>query len=541
MFVVIFCIIVVGFFVGFQYIGRVFSVSFLVFFVLSFSFFIVAFSVLVFSRLSFHECFVVFSFDVSAVALFVVVSSFYSLFLLGIGVVFGLVVVFSVYYMWDSVFLHRFLFVLCLFVFSMVCFVFGVSIVVSFLGWECLGFASFWLISFHVSRVRSVFSGVKSFVVGRFGDCLFLCVVAVFLRCVVSSVLFGVFLSGLFLVAYLAFVVSFFGLFLCCSKSCVFGLHIWLPDAMEGPVPVSSLIHAATLVVSGVIFVFVHVLVLSFCCGLFEFGVFLISSVVFFVLAFFGLCDFKRLVAFGTVFVVSFGVCACFCVSSFCGLGFLAVHMHYKSALFVLFGFVFHCVSGFQDIRVLSSFSFCLVVFGLWLLFLVCSCFSSVGFVFKESACLLLVCAVVSVELVFFVVFLVCFVLVLCFSLFCVFACGFSSSSFVFLFVSSCGFVFGVFLLGFVVVFRFFEFVVLSSFCFLVFSSFGLDSWFSCFYGFVVFGSVFSVSAFLGCFCDFGVLVVSVGLVFVVFRFFWVSSFFGALFSFRLLCLLFLF
>lgn len=214
-------------------------------------------------------------------------------------------------------------------------------------------------------RVRSVFCGVKSFVLGRLGDCVFVCGVSLFIGVSCSCGLHVVYLSGLCVSSFHVFVVGLFCVLVCVSKSVVFGLHVWLPDAMEGPIPVSSLIHSATLVVVGVVFVFVHVVCVSLCCGFCDVMVLVFGSFVYLCVVVCGLWDVKRVVAFGTVFVVSFGVCLCFVVSVFSGLFVLGVHMHYKSVLFVFLGLVFHGFSGVQDLRVLSVFCVCTLVFGL--------------------------------------------------------------------------------------------------------------------------------------------------------------------------------
>lgn len=160
------------------------------------------------------------------------------------------------------------------------------------------------------------------------------------------------------------------------------------------------------------------------------------------------------------MFVVSFGVFVCVCVSLFSGLVVLGVHMHYKSVLFVYLGVLFHCVSGCQDVRVLCVYGCLLFVFGVWLVFCVLSCVSSLGFSVKEFVLVLgLVLVVLSdVLCVFVVIVFVCLVVYV--SVVCVMVVGHSGVSVVYVFCVSGGVVVCVVVLSFVVLFRVFEFVV---------------------------------------------------------------------------------
>ena len=136
------------------------------------------------------------------------------------------------------------------------------------------------------------------------------------------------------------------------SKSPFFGFHIWLPDAMEGPIPVSAMIHAATLVVAGIILIInCHVLILfwyGFLNILLIFGLFvsfLFTSAIWYCY------DLKRFVAFSTLIQISF----CFGVLCFgdmwVGCFFTVYHMFYKCLCFCCLGYWLHIFFGMQDAR----------------------------------------------------------------------------------------------------------------------------------------------------------------------------------------------
>lgn len=178
-----------------------------------------------------------------------------------------------------------------------------------------IGLASFYLIGYSIGRYRAVYSGLKSFCIGRIGDVLFIVVVSIGLRDMCGS-LCVVSVFGCYSAFYSNVVVFGVLLIIAVTKSTAFGLHIWLPDAMEGPIPVSSLIHAATLVVSGCLLVVLHgslTVVYIMCVS--DYGLYIIGSVVFIGLVVLSMWDTKRVVAYSTVYVIGFCVVSSVIVS----------------------------------------------------------------------------------------------------------------------------------------------------------------------------------------------------------------------------------
>ena len=172
-----------------------------------------------------------------------------ALFVTGVGT---LIHIYSIGYMHGDERYHRFFIYLNLFVFSMLMLVLGDSLLVTFLGWEGVGACSYLLISFWFERESAASAGKKAFVVNRIGDfgfmiAMFLCF-ATFGTLQYAGIIEGAEGTShttLNAIALLLFVGA-------CGKSAQLPLFVWLPDAMEGPTPVSALIHAATMVTAGV-------------------------------------------------------------------------------------------------------------------------------------------------------------------------------------------------------------------------------------------------------------------------------------------------
>ena len=174
-----------------------------------------------------------------------------ALFVTGVG---SLIHLYSIGYMHGDAGFPKFFVYLNLFVFSMLMLVLGSNLLVTFLGWEGVGACSYWLISFWFSDEKNASAGKKAFVTNRIGDWGFM--VAMFLA---FASIGSIDYADLTLAAesgeLAAVTATGIGLLLfvgACGKSAQLPLYIWLPDAMAGPTPVSALIHAATMVTSGV-------------------------------------------------------------------------------------------------------------------------------------------------------------------------------------------------------------------------------------------------------------------------------------------------
>ena len=205
-----------------------------------------------------------FYFDSLTVVMLIVITS-----------VSSLVHLYSVSYMSEDPHLPRFMSYLSIFTFFMLMLVTGDNLLVMFFGWEGVGLASYLLINFWFTRLSANKASIKAMLVNRVGDFgLALGIMSIF--CVFKSVSFPVIFSLapfmcnekiVFLnCSFHGYTVIAICLFIgAVGKSAQLGLHTWLPDAMEGPTPVSALIHAATMVTAGVFMI-------ARCSPLFEFA-----------------------------------------------------------------------------------------------------------------------------------------------------------------------------------------------------------------------------------------------------------------------------
>ena len=260
--------------------------------------------------------------------------------------------IYSIVYMYTDPFLSRFISYLTLFTLFMLILVSADNFIVLFLGWEGVGVCSYLLISFWYTRAQAAKAATKAFIVNKIGDVFLLLGISIGF-----SLIGGIDFSSTFsLLPYTDHLIGdilagclFIGVV---GKSAQIGLHTWLPDAMEGPTPVSALIHAATMVTAGVFLmiraspIFEYSPTFLFVAA--TWGVFtaLFSGII-------GLAqnDIKKIIAYSTCSQLGFMVVAC--GFSYYSLAFFHLfnHAFFKALLFLSAGSIIHILLGEQDTR----------------------------------------------------------------------------------------------------------------------------------------------------------------------------------------------
>jgi NADH-ubiquinone oxidoreductase chain 5 len=292
-----------------------------------------------------------FLFDTLSVCMLIVVTS-----------VSALVHLYSVGYMSNDPHFSRFISYLSLFTFFMLVLVTSDNFMQMFIGWEGVGLVSYLLISFWSTRIQANKSAIKAMLVNRVGDiglCLGLCGVFLLFHSLDYTTIFSV----AFFLNYSFF--SFFGLelnfvdFICflifwgaVGKSAQLGLHTWLPDAMEGPTPVSALIHAATMVTAGVFVLIRSAPIFELSPSILCVISFVGASTAFFA-ASSGLVqnDLKRVIAYSTCSQLGYMVFACGLSNYSVAFFHLANHAFFKALLFLGAGCLIHGICDEQDMR----------------------------------------------------------------------------------------------------------------------------------------------------------------------------------------------
>ena len=288
-------------------------------------------------------------------------SSVMLLIITGIG---ALIHAYSIGYMSHEKAFSRYFAYLNLFVFFMLVLVMASNLVVMFIGWEGVGLASYLLIGFWSDRASATAAARKAFVVNRIGDAALL--VALFLvhRCFGTFDYFGeagiLTAAGLqtaaghgliagALIAHAIALLLFAG---ATGKSAQLPLFVWLPDAMEGPTPVSALIHAATMVTAGV-YLLARCHALFALSGLAMSVVAVVGLATAFVAATIGLVqnDIKRVLAYSTVSQLGFMFLACGVGAYGAAMFHVTTHAFFKALLFLGAGSVIHALGGEQDMR----------------------------------------------------------------------------------------------------------------------------------------------------------------------------------------------
>ena len=273
-----------------------------------------------------------------------------------------LIHIYSVGYMSHDATIPRFFSYLSLFTFAMLMLVTANNLVQLFFGWEGVGLASYLLIGYWYDRPSACRAAIKAFVVNRVGDLFFAVGIAlVFFQfgTVEFPQIFAdipVHVNDTYRVlggTFRAYEVIGFLLFLgAMGKSAQIGLHVWLPDAMEGPTPVSALIHAATMVTAGVFLMARMSPLLEYAPAALGFVTFIGATTCLFA-ATIGCVqnDIKRIIAYSTCSQLGYMFIAAGVGAYQASVFHLFTHAFFKALLFLGAGSVIHAMSDEQDIR----------------------------------------------------------------------------------------------------------------------------------------------------------------------------------------------
>ncbi|MBM3297688.1 MAG: NADH-quinone oxidoreductase subunit L, partial [Candidatus Aminicenantes bacterium] len=260
-----------------------------------------------------------------------------------------LIHVYSVGYMKDDRSYARYFGLLNLFVFSMLLLVMASNMIVLFIGWEGVGLCSYLLIGFWFEKPAAAAAGKKAFLINRIGDAAFLLGI-LFLVLFVGGTEFRLIERAALDGGLGAGAATLIGLLLfagACGKSAQLPLYVWLPDAMEGPTPVSALIHAATMVTAGVYMVARLNALYSLSPAALQ-----VMAVVGAVTAVFAATmalvqnDIKRVLAYSTISQLGIMFLGCGVGAYAAGVFHLFTHAFFKSLLFLAAGSVMHALSG---------------------------------------------------------------------------------------------------------------------------------------------------------------------------------------------------
>lgn len=288
---------------------------------------------------------------------------------------------YSTSYMENDPHVIRFMSYLSLFTFFMLILVTANNFLQMFIGWEGVGVSSYLLINFWFTRIQANKAAIKAMLINRVGDfALLLAIFTLFfifnsldysvvftlvpIAVKTQIIIFGFKIGAIDLICFLLFLGAM-------GKSAQLGFHTWLPDAMEGPTPVSALIHAATMVTAGV-FLIIR------CSYLFEFSPLILNVVVIvgsctaFFAATTGLFqnDLKKIIAYSTCSQLGYMIFACGLSSYEVGLFHLSNHAFFKALLFLGAGSVIHALADEQDLRKMGGlrkvlpFSYAIMLIG---------------------------------------------------------------------------------------------------------------------------------------------------------------------------------
>ncbi len=271
--------------------------------------------------------------------------------------------IYTIGYMHDDPGYQRFFSFICLFTFSMLMLVMSNNFLQLFFGWEAVGLVSYLLIGFWYKRESAIFANLKAFLVNRVGDFGFILGIAAIVMFTgsldyaevfgqadsIAAQQFEVFPGTPWNAMTVACILLFIGAM---GKSAQAPLHVWLPDSMEGPTPISALIHAATMVTAGIFMV-------ARMSPLFELSetalavVITIGAITAFFMGLLGIVqnDIKRVVAYSTLSQLGYMTVALGASAYSAAIFHLMTHAFFKSLLFLAAGSVIIAMHHEQDIR----------------------------------------------------------------------------------------------------------------------------------------------------------------------------------------------
>ncbi len=273
-----------------------------------------------------------------------------ALFVTGVG---ALIHLYSIGYMHGDPKYSKFFLYLNLFLFSMLMLVFGNNLVVTFLGWEGVGACSYFLISFWHQRESAATAGKKAFVTNRVGDWGFM--VATFaIWSALGTVTYTEIAQSPAMATATGTAISLLLFVAAAGKSAQLPLSVWLPDAMEGPTPVSAMVHAATMVTSGVYLLVRMNNVLT------DDALLIIAVVGAATALFAALCavaqhDIKKVLAYSTISQLGYMFLAIGSGAYVAAIFHVITHAFFKALLFLGSGSVIHGMGDEQDMRKMGA------------------------------------------------------------------------------------------------------------------------------------------------------------------------------------------
>nr|ADI99796.1 NADH dehydrogenase subunit 5 [Hydra vulgaris] len=259
---------------------------------------------------------------------------------------------FSYSYMENDPHLPRFISYLSLFTFFMIILISSSNLIQLFIGWEGVGLCSYLLINFWYTRIQANKSAIKAMIINKLGD-IGLLIGIIYLWIFTGSFEFNdIFIISITNNFYTLYIPLFFVLIGVIGKSAQLGFHMWLPDAMEGPTPVSALIHAATMVTAGV-FLIIRMSPIFELSSTVLILIIIIGSLTSFFSATIGMVqnDLKKVIAYSTCSQLGYMIMICGFSFYDLSLFHLINHGFFKALLFLSAGSIIHAINDEQDMR----------------------------------------------------------------------------------------------------------------------------------------------------------------------------------------------